>query len=268
MITDGLIEVCPVCGEKLEWKGVDLVCSNINCDNLKSGDLKVWTDILGNIDDLAWITKNKYFEQNNINTIEKLHDYINGINDMQLAMYTSITDNKMLKMYNKLQTNKFKLSEVLCALNIPRLGLTTANKIEEDRNSYETIIKLSKGEQAELKDLTRLIGPATVEKIIDNIEKLKRIYLVNIKEKDWNKSEEKQEIKGTFCVTGKLVKMKRNDLVKLAEEKGWKSLGGVNKDCQYLVTNDTESGSSKNKKAKELGTKIISEEEFYKLIGE
>ena len=60
--------------------------------------------------------------------------------------------------------------------------------------------------------------------------------------------------------------MKRNDLVKIAEEKGWKSLGGVTKECQYLVTNDTTSGSSKNKKAQELGTKIINEEEFYNLL--
>lgn len=270
MITDKLIEVCPICGEKLEWNGVDLICSNVNCDNLRSGDLRVWTDILGNIDDLAWITKNKYFEENNIKTIEQLHDYINGLNDMQLGMYNSVTDNKMLKMYDKLQTNKFNLAEVLCALNIQRLGWVTANKINDNKEAYEVIIRLSKDETisgTNIDPLLKVTGPATLDSILENSGKLKRIHLVNLEEKDWNKFEEKKEVKGTFCVTGKLEKMKRNDLVKLAEEKGWQFIGSVNKDCQYLVTNTPDSGSSKNKKAQELGTKLITENEFYEMIG-
>ena len=69
----------------------------------------------------------------------------------------------------------------------------------------------------------------------------------------------------SFCFTGKLETMKRSE----AEAKV-KSLGGeiknVTKGLTYLVTNDTESGSAKNKKAKELGICIINEEEFKKLI--
>ena len=264
-----LPEICPVCRSKLEWDGVDLVCANPNCENLSSNDLKVWTDNVGAIDTLAWVTKNKYFEENNIETIEQLHNYINGLNDMQLGMYTSITDNKMLKMYNKLQTNKFKLSEILVALNIPRLGGKTADKIENNKDAYEIILKLSKEETISgtiIDPLTNIVGPATTESILENSEKLKRIHLLNLEEKDWSKVEEKKEVKGTFCITGKLEKMKRNDLVKLAEEKGWQFIGSVNKDCQYLVTNTPNSGSSKNKKAQELGTKLVTENEFYEMI--
>ena len=113
-------------------------------------------------------------------------------------------------------------------------------------------------------DIEKVVGPATTSTIIENKDKLKRLRYVHIlpfvKKTIVN-------IAGTFCVTGKLNRMKRNDLIKLAEEKGWKSLSGVNKDCNYLVTNDTTSGSSKNKKAQELGTKIIDEEAFYNLLG-
>jgi DNA ligase (NAD+) len=70
----------------------------------------------------------------------------------------------------------------------------------------------------------------------------------------------------SFCFTGELKKMKRNQ----AEEKV-KALGGsakttVVKDLSYLVTNDPESGSSKNQKALELGVKIIDEDAFLALI--
>ena len=47
---------------------------------------------------------------------------------------------------------------------------------------------------------------------------------------------------------------------------GYEVLGGVSKKLTYLVTNDTGSGSSKNRKAAELGTKIITEEEFLAMV--
>ena len=52
----------------------------------------------------------------------------------------------------------------------------------------------------------------------------------------------------------------------MAENAGFDVLGGVNRKLTYLVTNDSDSGSSKNKKAKELGVKVISETEFLRLI--
>lgn len=264
-------DVCPICGEELKWKGVDLVCTNSNCLNLQIQDLKTWTDILGSVDDLAWITKNKYFEERGINSIESLHNFLKNLDDKQISEYVSITDKKMLSMYDKLQYNKFTLAEVLVSLNIPRLGWMTANKINENKEAYNSIIRLSKEETisgTDVTELTRIVGPATADSIFENSEKLKRINLVNIEEKDFDKLEEKTEVIRTFCVTGKLERMKRADLVKFAEDKGWKSLGGVTKECDYLVTNDPTSGSSKNKKAKELGTKIITENEFYEMLGD
>jgi DNA ligase (NAD+) len=56
--------------------------------------------------------------------------------------------------------------------------------------------------------------------------------------------------------------------LEFAKEHGYESKASVTKDLSYLVTNDSDSGSSKNKKAKQLGVKIISEEAFMKLIQE
>ena len=60
--------------------------------------------------------------------------------------------------------------------------------------------------------------------------------------------------------------MKRADAQNLVKEKGGTVKSSVVKGLSYLVTNDTASGSSKNKKAAELGIPVIDEDEFLKLL--
>ena len=69
-----------------------------------------------------------------------------------------------------------------------------------------------------------------------------------------------------FCITGKLHKFENRDALMLdIESKGGKVVSGVTKATDYLITNDKESGSSKNKKAAELNIPIISEDEYCQL---
>ena len=70
----------------------------------------------------------------------------------------------------------------------------------------------------------------------------------------------------SFCFTGELKTMKRQDAESLVKKNGGSSKSSVTKDLSYLVTNDTTSGSSKNLKAQKLGIKIINEEEFLELL--
>ena len=67
----------------------------------------------------------------------------------------------------------------------------------------------------------------------------------------------------TFVITGSLKAFaNRNELKNLIEAKGGKVTGSVTSKTSYLINNDTMSSSSKNKKAKELGVEIISEQDF------
>jgi DNA ligase (NAD+) len=75
------------------------------------------------------------------------------------------------------------------------------------------------------------------------------------------------DLKGTsFCFTGSLDTMKRKEAEDLVISKGAK-VASVSKNLTYLVTNDTSSGSSKNKKAASLGVQIIDEKTFRTLVG-
>ena len=71
----------------------------------------------------------------------------------------------------------------------------------------------------------------------------------------------------TFCITGKLVEYANRDaLIADIESGGRKVVSGVTAKTDYLITNDQNSGSSKMKKAASLGTKILSEMDFLKLL--
>ena len=71
----------------------------------------------------------------------------------------------------------------------------------------------------------------------------------------------------SFCFTGEMTAMKRAEAQSLVKTLGGVCRSSVTKDLTYLVTNDTQSGSAKNKKAAKLGVKVISEQEFLLLAG-
>ena len=73
--------------------------------------------------------------------------------------------------------------------------------------------------------------------------------------------------KGSVCFTGALDTMSRAEASKRAVAAGYEVKSSVAKGLTYLVTNDSESGSSKNTKARQLGIKIITEKEFLGLVG-
>ena len=83
-----------------------------------------------------------------------------------------------------------------------------------------------------------------------------------------NKSNSKVDLSGKiFVITGSLTHYKnRDELVNVIESMDGKVSGSVSSKTSYLINNDTESNSSKNKKAKQLGIPIISEQDFINMI--
>jgi DNA ligase (NAD+) len=81
--------------------------------------------------------------------------------------------------------------------------------------------------------------------------------------------EESQPMRGmSFCFTGELASMKRSQAEEKIKALGASAKSSVVKGLSYLVTNDPESGSAKNKKARELGIPIINEDDFLTLLRE
>jgi DNA ligase (NAD+) len=135
---------------------------------------------------------------------------------------------------------------------------------------HNTLEKLKAVSAAELAKIWG-IGDITAETIVQGTKDLEieidEILAAGVVSIAPPPNAEDQPLRGlSFCFTGELKTMKRS----AAEEKV-KALGGsakssVVKDLSYLVTNDTESGSAKNKKANDLGVKIINEDQFLALV--
>jgi DNA ligase (NAD+) len=115
------------------------------------------------------------------------------------------------------------------------------------------------------------IAEETKRKIKDSLkdkEELINDLLTIVKVEDYKKETNMSgELSGmSFCFTGKLETMKRPEAQKLVEENGGINKSGVSNDLTYLVTNDSTSGSAKNKDAEQKGVKLINEEQFLKMI--
>ena len=246
---------CPCCGSNLEIDGVNLRCMNPDCADKKLHQAVDFIKRLG-VKSASEATFKKF-----------------GIVDVPsiLKFKANKKYKSEVKLENELIAKVFSRSkqELLAAMNFEDLGETLINKIV-DFYGYSNIeagkpyIGLPSG-----------VGELTLQKFKDKI--LENLEYVNmfINDSRYNCLELIQDKTGapqnnknnlSICFTGKLNTMTRSEASKKAEAAGFEVKGGVNKGLTYLVTNDTESGSSKNRKAKEFGTKVISEQEFLKLV--
>lgn len=160
------------------------------------------------------------------------------------------------------------LAKVIYSLGIPNVGLSGAKLIcRQFGDEVEAVLAADTEALAAIDGIGAVIAGSFVGYFQDTGKK-ERFYrllseLTLIKEETAGE----QDLKGkVFVVTGSLNRYaNRNELKEEIERRGGKVTGSVTGKTDYLINNDTASGSSKNKKARELGIPVISEEEFMNL---
>ena len=265
-------EKCPACDGPTEIKKVNdvksLYCTNPDCSakKIKSFQLFVSRDAM-NIDGLSIATLEKFIqagfihEYADIFELEKHKDAIVSMEGFGQKSY----DNIIASIEKSRHTN---LVRVLYSLGIPGIGLANAKVLcKQFKYNMEEIMNTTT-EQLELIDG---IGPILAKGLVQYFENdhnkqvvvhlLEKLELEEIKESEIEKVFEGK----TFVITGSVEKFKnRNEMKAYIEERGGKVTGSVTAKTDYLVNNDVTSNSSKNKKAKELGIPIWSEEQVLK----
>ena len=160
------------------------------------------------------------------------------------------------------------LARVLYGIGIINVGNATAKLIcKFFKNDIEKIINATEEEFSEIEGIGGVIAEGIVTYFTDaeNVRVLRAILdEVHLIEEV---NDKEQDLEGkTFVITGSLNSFaNRDELKKLIEDRGGKVAGSVSSKTSYLINNDVTSNSSKNKKAKDLGIPIISEEDFLKL---
>ena len=135
--------------------------------------------------------------------------------------------------------------------------------VDSGFDTLDKIFAATEEQIANIPGFAEISAKTFVNGIAENAEEMKSLV-----EKNFIKIKSKAEGLFTgmsFCFTGELHTMKRADAENLVKSLGGSAKSSVVKDLTYLVTNDTTSGSSKNRKAQELGIKIIDENTFLSL---
>lgn len=240
---------CPCCGTLLVKAELNLKCPNKSCKAQILEQLVLFIKKLG-----CKHASNATLEKLNICSFEDL-----------IAFRPNAKYKTEVSLYNELSDKVFTRSkeELLAATNFNGLSETLINKIVEyygldniEHNSYN--------------GLPNGIGELTLSKFKDDIAENLRIVNMFADDPRYNhvvvsKTLKKSSNGMSICFTGKLNTMSRSEAEKKAVEAGFE-VKSVNKKLTYLVTNDTSTGSSKNRKAKELGIQVIDEKEFLKMI--
>lgn len=265
---------CPVCGHETIIKEVNdiktLYCTNSDCEakKIKAFTLFVSRDAM-NIDGLSEATLEKFIASGFIKEfadIYRLSEYKNEIIDMKGFGKDSYSNIEKSIEASRNTT----LVRVIYSLGIANIGLSNAKVLCKQYDyDLDKIINADREELAQIDGVGGIIADSIVTYFenSDNIEKLNRLLAeLNIEKPVID--EETQVLKGkTFVITGSVSHFaNRNELKAVIEDKGGKVTGSVTSKTAYLINSDKQSASSKNKKAKELGVEIISEEDFLKMI--
>lgn len=266
---------CPVCQKEariLKTNEVEtLYCMNPDCQakKIKSFTLFVSRDAM-NIDGLSEATLEKFILKGFIKDfgdVFEISRYKDQIVEME-GFGEKSYENLIASLENAKHTT---LPRVLYSLGIANIGLANAKVIcREFGYDVEKLIHAS----AEEINAIEGIGPVIAKAFTDyfsNEENLKKFHhLMSHLELEEVQKEENQTFAGKqFVITGSVVHFaNRSQLKEFIEQRGGKVTGSVTSKTDYLINNDTASNSSKNKKAKELGIPILSEEDFLERAGE
>lgn len=267
-------KVCPVCGGEtrinMENETKTLVCTNPRCQakHVKSFALFVSRDAM-NIEGLSEATLEKFI----------MNGFIKDFTDIfhldRYADEIKAMDGFGEKSYLNLQTGiqnarVTTLPRLVYSLGIPNIGIANAKMIcRALGNDPEKVMNATADELAQISGVGDVIAGTYVQYFAD--EEHREIFQKLLAEVEIPKEEEPeggQNLAGVnFVITGSVHHFaNRGEVKEEIEKRGGKVTGSVTSKTNYLINNDVNSTSSKNRKARELGIPIISEEEFLKML--
>lgn len=267
-------KVCPVCGGATEVRqqndAKSLYCTNPECQakRVKSFALFVSRDAL-NVDGLSEATLEKFIAHGFIHKysdIFHLDRHQEAIQTMEGFGEKSYTN--LIQSIEK--ARETTLAKVIYALGISGIGLANAKMIcKEFHNDLDQMLKASEEEMSQIQGVGPVMAKAFVSYFQNETHKEELMELLSeLKIPEEEVREEELKLKDMiFVVTGSVNHFaNRNELKEVIEKLGGKVTGSVTGKTNYLINNDVNSTSSKNKKARELGVPILSEEDFLDLI--
>ena len=269
-------EVCPVCGGQTEVRQINdvksLYCTNPDCQakKIKSFTLFTSRDAL-NIAGLSEATLEKFIG------VGMIHEYADIFHLDRHQEEIVEMDGFGQKSYDNLITAAEKASHttlprMVYGLGVAGIGLANAKMIcRHFKNDFEAMRHATVEELVEIDGIGEVLAQAWTAFFSDGknnaiVDHLLEELTFEAEDEESGEGVDEAFAGMNFVITGSLEHFKnRKELQELIERRGGKVTGSVTSKTNYLINNDVASSSSKNKKARELGVPILSEEEFLKL---
>lgn len=261
---------CPICHGKTEIRRENdtetLICPNPDCDakKLKSFTLFVSRDAM-NIDGLSEATLEKFLAKGFLHTyadlfhLDRYKEQITQMDGFGEKSFSNLTES----IENARHTT---LARLIYSLGIPNIGIANAKMIcREYKNDLERLLNAPAEELADIDGVGPVIaGTFAAFFAEEKNRKALEALLSEVTLEQETFSDAPLSLSGkSFVVTGSLNHFEnRNALKEKIEALGGKVTGSVTGKTVCLINNDSASDSSKNKKARELGVSVLTEEEF------
>lgn len=265
-----LPNVCPVCGGDLEVLENGMIrCINKSCEQKVAHKIEKCLDKLGvKGAGPAYFTKAS-------KDCKNLFDYLSSItksDEESVKWANGINGEKVAKKVRAALKKEIAISTFISCFDIEAVGEGQIDKVlaaipKADLNFF---LHPGSSKQFICEGISDILADKIYYGMIENVEEIEKcLSFFNVKSNEPKVEKKGGKLAGlSFCFTGKAETIgSRQDCEKLVTSLGG-TISSVKKGLNYLVTDDTESGSSKNKKAKELGIKTITSFEFKKLIEE
>lgn len=270
-------DTCPICGGTTEIVKENnsevLMCTNPDCKGKLLGQLSHFVSKNAiNIEGMSDATIQKFMDLGWVKSFPDIYYLFDHKEEMyKLDSFGKKSVDKLLNSIQK--SRNTELSRFIYALSIPLIGRSASKEIAKVCCN-DIIIFLGMIKSNQLYKLVNEIdgfGDAMYNSLcnyvishMSGIEALSEEFTFTKKDDNSNGADLSNK---TFVITGSLNHYKnRDELIGVIESRGGKVSGSVSAKTSFLINNDTESNSSKNKKAKQLNVPIISEQDFINMI--
>lgn len=260
---------CGRCGAQLVDEGTRLFCPNKSCPKKILHQLEKWISVL-DIRDFGTSLLSSLFEAAKVTSILSLYQLTEAdltpffLNQESISKEKeSLGAKKVIRSIKSRST--VSLAAFIAGFDIEGIGETLMERLTDAGfSTLEKLLEASAEDFSAVNGFGEVTAAALVQGLADNREEMLALVergYITLKAPMLEGS----LIGLSFCFTGEL-SIKRSQAEQMVRERGGTTKSSVVKGLSYLVTNDTTSGSSKNKKAAQLGIPVIDEAAFLELL--
>lgn len=270
---------CPVCGGNTEIKQDNdskvLTCTNDNCKGKLLGKLTHFVSKNAmNVDGLSEQTLEKFIELGWLTCFEDIYKLKTHADEM--VELDGFGETSAAKLLNAIETSRTTtLDRFIYGLSIPLIGRSASKTIAKyfngDFKSFYKECYINGFDFTVLDDFGETMNESINKYLKGNINTLENLSMYTnfeVLQTTSNNANYTCDLTNkNIVITGSLNHFKnRNELQEIIESLGGKVVNSINSKTYLLINNDINSNSSKNKKAKELNVRIVTEDEFIEVL--